>query len=236
MRPPGVRALGTAGGAAGSSEKGTKRRRRGTESTDEAATACEAAPRPSFPPGLPTVERMRLLRAQARASEEEEPPQQRPPDPGHEEEAATILAWLQKVVIGLKLCPWAASALNAGAIRIRIHPDGDLGALTQTVLEEAAELAAMPETSGGRNATVLIGVPRALQSFEDEFLEYAAVVDDLIDELGLRGRVQLASFHPDYTFADSTPEADVENFTNRSPMPVLHLLRECEVRFCLLSR
>lgn len=170
---------------------------------------------------------MRLLRAQARAGdggEEAETPRKQPA--GHE---GVVLAWLKELVIGLKLCPWAAPALNAGAIRIRIHPGGDddLEELTQTVIEEAVTLAGMPEA--GRNATVLIGAPYALGDF-DEFLDYAAVVDDLIDELGMRGKVQLATFHPRFIFEDSTPETEVEDYTNRSPFPLLHLLREVEVR------
>lgn len=172
------------------------------------------------------------------------------------------MAWLRSVVVGLKLCPWAAPALNAGAIRVRIHNNDDLEALTQMVLEEALALAAMPEAGG--NATVLIGAPHALDDFDD-FLQLTGVVEGLIDDLGLRGKVQLASFHPQYKvrktsgheriglhmnvghiqpivcetnifwppeptqFADSTPETDVENHTNRSPMPILHLLREIEV-------
>lgn len=168
---------------------------------EAAAAAAAEAPKPSFPARLPTVERMRLLRAQARASEGEDEGGEGGASAcpahgsGHE---AVVFAWLRELVIGLKLCPWAAPALNAGAIRVRIHPDDDLEALTQAVLEEAVALAGMPEAAGAKNATVLIGTPRALADF-GEFLDFAGVVDDLIDELGLRGKVQLASFHPDYT-------------------------------------
>lgn len=209
---------------AGSSGKMSKRRPREPESA-----AAADKPQPSFPPALPTVERMRVLRAQARAEQDDgegAPAGSEQPSRQHE---AVVLAWLKELVIGLKLCPWAAPALNAGAIRIRIHggDDEDLEALTKLLLEEAMALAGMPE-AGGRNATVLIGVPNALSDF-DAFLEYAAVIDDLIDELGLRGKVQLASFHPNYRFADSTPETEEEDYTNRAPIPLLHLLREVEL-------
>lgn len=223
--------------------KQLNRRPRGPESADGAAAPAAAdEPRPYFPPALPTVERMRLLRAQARAADgDEEEDEEGATTPvagaaaGASEESrrheAVVLAWLRELVIGLKLCPWAAPALNAGAVRVRIYlgDDNDLEALTQLVLEEATSLAGMPEAAGAGNATVLVGVPHALADFE-AYLDYAAVVDDLIDELGLRGKVQLASFHPAYRFADSTPETEVEDFTNRSPLPLLHLLREVEVR------
>jgi hypothetical protein len=212
VRLPGARGLGATTGAAGAppeSKKVKQRRPRGPESADVGAAA-EDEPQPYFPPGLSTVGRMRMLRAQARASEgeglgdeqQQQPqPQLQPQPSGHE---AVVMAWLRDLVIGLKLCPWAAPALNAGAIRVRIHPDDDLEALTQTMLEEAAALAAMPKV-GGTNATTLIGVPNALADF-DAFLDYAAVVDGLIDECGLRGKVQLASFHPDYMVSHSVTQ------------------------------
>lgn len=215
------RAFGVDAGSSGKKSKGRPREPESAAAADE--------PQPSFPPALPTVERMRVLRAQARAEQDDgegAPAGSEQPSRQHE---AVVLAWLKELVIGLKLCPWAAPALNAGAIRIRIHggDNEDLEALTKLLLEEAMALAGMPE-AGGRNATVLIGVPNALSDF-DAFLEYAAVIDDLIDELGLRGKVQLASFHPNYQFADSTPETEEEDYTNRAPIPLLHLLREVEV-------
>jgi len=194
--------------------------------------------RPVFPEALSSVDRMKSLRAQARLLEDgmederphmltSEPPATPPPSTPHH---ATILKWLQEVVIGYKLCPWAAPALNSNAIKIMVHPeDANLEVLVETAVKEASLLASMPDGAEGRNLTTLIGVPgAALADFQD-FLDVAGAVDDCLGELDLRGKVQLASFHPDYRFADSTPGADVENFTNRSPMPILHLLREVEV-------
>jgi len=72
--------------------------------------------------------------------------------------------------------------------------------------------------------TTLLIHPQVLQDFDDynQFLETA---DDLLDAMGFDGMYQLASFHPNYQFAETAP-ADVENYTNRSPYPLLHLLRE----------
>jgi hypothetical protein len=72
--------------------------------------------------------------------------------------------------------------------------------------------------------TTLLIHPRVLHDFLD-YNDFLAAGEDLIDRLGQRGVVQLASFHPDYQFAETDPEA-VENYTNRSPFPMLHLLRE----------
>lgn len=193
--------------------------------------------RPVFPEALSTVDRMKLLRAQAlledgddtESNARRDAPSSEPLPPSTHHHA-TILKWLQDLVIGYKLCPWAAPALNANAIKIIVHPeDANLEVLVETAMQEASLLATMPEGPEGRNLTTLIGVPgTALADFQD-FLDVAGAVDECLDELDLRGKVQLASFHPDYRFADSTPGTDVENFTNRSPMPILHLLREVEV-------
>ncbi len=185
---------------------------------------------PLFPQALSTVERMKVLRAQAQQEEEEGAPAAAAA-PGGIDEArhrATVLSWLQTMVIGYKLCPWAAPALNADAIKVVVHPEGqDLDGLVATVLQEAAVLSSLPEGPEGRNLTTLIAVPGPLLADFQDFLDLAATVDDCLDEVDLRGLVQLASFHPQYKFADSTN--DVENYTNRSPLPLLHLLREMEI-------
>lgn len=197
--------------------------------------------RPVFPEAPSSVERMKSLRAQARLEDGmedsmEDESDARPDAPTSEPlplstpHHATILKWLQDLVIGYKLCPWAAPALNADAIKIMVHPDdANLEVLVETAIKEASLLASMPDGPEERNLTTLIGVPGSLLSDFQDFLDAAGAVDDCLDELDLRGKVQLASFHPDYRFADSTPGADAENFTNRSPMPILHLLREVEV-------
>lgn len=201
-------------------------------------------PRPIFPEALSTVDRMKKLRAQARLDEGmedddggesdacadapiSEPSVELPISASHH---ATIVKWLQDLVIGFKLCPWAGPALNANAIRIVVHPEeSSLEVLFETAMKEASLLATMPDGPEEQNLTTLIGVPGSTLADFQDFLDVAGTVDDFLDELQLRGKVQLASFHPDYRFADSRPGADVENFTNRSPIPILHLLREVEV-------
>ena len=142
--------------------------------------------------------------------------------------SATVIAatrrWIESVVIGLNLCPFARRPFQADAIRYVATDAADADRLLRELADELRLLASSPSASV--ETTVLIH-PRVLADFLDynDFLDRA---DGLIDELGMRGAIQIASFHPDYRFADADPDA-VENYTNRSPYPMLHLLREASV-------
>lgn len=132
--------------------------------------------------------------------------------------------WLQRAVIGLNLCPFAKAVHVRGQVRF-VPSEADT---PEALLEElGAELLHLRDTPAEVTDTTLIVHPRVLGDFLDynDFLEQA---DALVAELGLEGVLQVASFHPDYQFA-GTEAADVENFTNRSPYPTLHLLREDSV-------
>ncbi|TFJ80718.1 hypothetical protein NSK_007895 [Nannochloropsis salina CCMP1776] len=191
-----------------------------------------------FPDALSTIERMQLLRARAQLEDGDLPVSKAeqhaisdPPSFVHPSEvhSRTILNWVQSMVIDFKLCPWASPALKANAIKIVVAPvSSNLHGLLENVVEEASLLASMSERPEEQNLTTLIGVPGPLLSDFQDFLDLVAVVDECLDELDLRGKVQVASFHPDFAFEDSAGD-DVENFTNRSPLPILHLLREVEV-------
>ena len=137
--------------------------------------------------------------------------------------AATRL-WLERAVIGLNLCPFA-KAVHAKAQVRWVLAEAD----TPEALLEAlgAELLLLRDASPEDIDTTLIVHPRVLGDFLDynDFLEEA---DALVAELGLEGVLQVASFHPHYRFAGSHPD-DIENFTNRSPYPTLHLLREASI-------
>src|SRR5690606_5870441 len=132
--------------------------------------------------------------------------------------------WLQRAVIGLNLCPFAKAVQVKDQIRYVLSeattPDG--------LLEElAAELAWLNDTDPAVVDTTLLIHPRVLTDFYDynDFLDQA---DAAVDALGLEGEIQVASFHPDYQFA-GTAFDDAGNCTNRSPYPMLHLLREASV-------
>jgi hypothetical protein len=132
--------------------------------------------------------------------------------------------WISSVVIGLNLCPFAQRVFVADTIGY-VVTDADN---TQALLADLArELEALATAPIARVETTLLIHPHTLKNFCDYnvFLDRG---DRLIGELGLRGTIQLASFHPDYQFADTEPD-DVENYTNRSPYPMLHLLREASI-------
>lgn len=129
--------------------------------------------------------------------------------------------WLEHVVIGLNLCPFANSVFRKNQIDYRISHASDTDQLTQDLLLAAESLVNMPAE---RVDTVLLIHPWVLTDFL-EYNEFLGVADAMLDASGLSGVLQIASFHPDYLFADAEPD-DITHCTNRSPYPMLHLLRE----------
>ncbi|MFT5288243.1 MAG: hypothetical protein ACI8QC_003601 [Planctomycetota bacterium] len=132
--------------------------------------------------------------------------------------------WLDEVVIGLNLCPFAAKPRIADSIKIQLLPLCDVATALQHVQRLLTELEdANPE----QHETTLIVLPHMLQAFDD-FLDFLDLANALVDELGWRGTYQLASFHPDYCFAGNLPD-DPGNLTNRAPHPIVHLIREASM-------
>ncbi len=125
------------------------------------------------------------------------------------------------MVIGLDLCPFARRVFEADRIRYVVTPAGEEAALLEDLAREVEALASCPPSAV---ETTLLIHPHVLGDFlaYNDFLDAA---DRLIDDLGRRGTLQIASFHPDYRFAGTAADA-AENYTNRSPYPMLHLLRE----------
>jgi hypothetical protein len=132
---------------------------------------------------------------------------------------AAVRHWVESVVVGLNLCPFAGRELLQERIRFSVTPAATEAELLASLQGELELL----DTDPAIETTLLIH-PRVLQDFADynQFLETA---DDLLRATGVEGIYQLASFHPHYQFAE-TAAADVDNYTNRSPYPMLHLLRE----------
>jgi len=132
--------------------------------------------------------------------------------------------WLERAVIGLNLCPFAKAVVNKGQVHMVLSEARDEAAL---LAELGEELVRLRDTPAAEVDTTLIVHPHVLSDFLDynDFLETA---DALVEELDLDGVLQVASFHPQYRFAGSEPD-DIANFTNRSPWPTLHLLREDSV-------
>lgn len=134
----------------------------------------------------------------------------------------SVGCWVQTCVVGLELCPWASAAVENRGMRVVIS-DGDADAVLACVRDELALLAALTDVE---RATTLIASTSAFEHFDD-FLAGAEQIEELIEGSAL-GAVQLATFHPDYRFA-GTKKEDASNYTNRSPLPIYHLLREREV-------
>jgi hypothetical protein len=132
--------------------------------------------------------------------------------------------WLERAVIGLNLCPFAKAVHARGQIRWVLSDASTPDALLETLGEELLFLRDAPADAVD---TTLIVHPQVLADFLD-YNDFLGTADALVESLGLDGVLQVASFHPDYQFAGSAPD-DVENFTNRSPFPTLHLLREDSV-------
>lgn len=137
---------------------------------------------------------------------------------------ALTKVWLDKAVIGLNLCPFAKSVQVKNQIRFAVSDATDAETL---LLDLACELQLLASTDPEQIDTTLLIHPTALTDFLD-FNDFLDLADAVIDELDLGGVLQIASLHPDYQFA-GTAQDDIENHTNRSPFPTLHLLRESSI-------
>ena len=129
--------------------------------------------------------------------------------------------WLERAVIGLNLCPFAKAVHARRQIRYVVSAAGSEEALLADLMHELQLLAA---ADPGDIETTLLIHPRVLTDFLD-YNDFLDLADAAVEELGLDGFLQVASFHPDYQFADSEPD-DIANYSNRAPFPTLHLLRE----------
>ena len=129
--------------------------------------------------------------------------------------------WLEKAVIGLNLCPFAKGVHVKGQIHYAVSDASDAEGVAEALHRELEGLA---EANADKRDTTLLILPHALQDFLD-FNDFLEIADAMIEELDLGGILQVASFHPQFQI-DGTDVDDVTNCTNRSPYPILHLLRE----------
>jgi hypothetical protein len=137
---------------------------------------------------------------------------------------ASVRHWLETLVIGLNLCPFAAAPYRAGRVRYTVCAETEPEGIYQAFLQELDTFLQLPVAQAETGLFILSG---GLQDF-DAYLDMLATLEDALLEAGLEGVVQLASFHPDYVFADSTPD-DPANYSNRAPYPLFHLIREQEL-------
>jgi hypothetical protein len=131
---------------------------------------------------------------------------------------------LERAVIGLNLCPFAAAVYRGGRVRFRVSDQKFASGLLQ---ELCSELLFLNGADPQECETTLLIHPDVLRDFVD-YNEFLGVCDAAIADAGLEGELQVAGFHPEFQFAGTQP-ADIENYTNRSPYPMLHLLREASI-------
>ncbi|MBT3813281.1 MAG: DUF1415 domain-containing protein [Gammaproteobacteria bacterium] len=134
--------------------------------------------------------------------------------------------WLENVVIGLNFCPFAKPVFEQDKIHYQVSDAQSLECCLEDLMAETEWLDKHSEIE-----TSLLIFESSLQDF-DNFLDVLDIADDLMIEQGYEGIYQLASFHPDYCFADSEVD-DPANYTNRAPYPIFHLLREQSIESAL---
>jgi uncharacterized protein len=132
--------------------------------------------------------------------------------------------WIETFVLGLNLCPFARHPYKYDKIRYVIFEGDDVKVLSDLI---TTEMALLDDTTPAILETTVIIALNGFADFED-YLSTLFDADALLEELDYEGVYQLASFHPDYKFEGSESE-DVTNYTNRSPYPMFHLLREDSV-------
>ncbi len=144
--------------------------------------------------------------------------------PTNEEVIAATQLWLERAVIGLNLCPFAKAVHVKKQIRYVVSSATHPEELLEELMHEFEVLA---EATSEKIDTTLLIHPYVLTDFLD-YNDFLGVVDEALEDMELDGILQVASLHPQYQFADTQPD-DIENYTNRSPYPTLHLLREASI-------
>ncbi len=148
--------------------------------------------------------------------------------------AADIIAhtrhWLEQLVVARNLCPFAQRPLQSERVRFSVTDSARPEFLLEDLLHELYELRAQPVAA---LETTLLIHPGVLENFYD-YNDFLEIADALLVQEGFEGEFLIASFHPDYQFADTQPE-DAANYTNRSPWPMLHILREASLEAAIAA-
>jgi len=127
--------------------------------------------------------------------------------------------WLEEVIIGLNFCPFAKKEFVNNTIDYYVCPQARLEKALEEVIERCRYLTEHPEVE-----TSLVIFSLGFRKFE-QYLDLVDYANELLIDSGFEGIIQIASFHPDYCFDGESPD-DASNFTNRSPLPTIHLIRE----------
>ncbi|MEE9328176.1 MAG: DUF1415 domain-containing protein [Cocleimonas sp.] len=127
--------------------------------------------------------------------------------------------WLSTFVIAHNICPFAKKPYIDNSIQYHVFESSSLEKQLESLIHCCEELDTNPEVE-----TSLVIYPSGLDDFDD-YLDFLALANSLLSKQGYEGIYQLASFHPNYCFAELSSK-DASHYTNRSPYPVLHLIRE----------
>lgn len=136
--------------------------------------------------------------------------------------------WVLELIVGLNFCPFAKSVVVNDSVRYQLVNDRDIATCLMALSDEMNRLMA-DETI----ETTLMIFPVGFESFES-YLDLLDIANELLIDEGHEGTFQLASFHPDYCF-DGQPYDDAANYTNRSPYPILHIIREASLEKALVG-
>ncbi|MDH5433767.1 MAG: DUF1415 domain-containing protein [Gammaproteobacteria bacterium] len=141
---------------------------------------------------------------------------------------ASVKYWLQQSVIGKNLCPFAKKEFNQNTIHYEVTNSPQVEMHFHHLIDELHRLDNEPKTS-----TSILIIPKGLEKFED-YLDFLELANILLIEENYQGVYQLASFHPDYCF-DQVEVNDPANYTNRSPFPLVHILREDQMETAIAN-
>lgn len=147
-----------------------------------------------------------------------------------EQAIAATEQWIREVVVGLNLCPFAAPVVESGKIFYAVSEAFDEESIYRDMLMALDEFQQCDEAS---KSTGFFVISQGLKTF-NEFNEFMTLVDQAIIRSGLDGVIQMVGFHPEMVFAE-TEEADPANYTNRSPYPMLHMIREDDLEAAVAS-
>ncbi|MCF1428103.1 MAG: DUF1415 domain-containing protein [Shewanella sp.] len=136
--------------------------------------------------------------------------------------------WVRRLIVKYNICPFARPDLEAGNMRYCVTQSRELESVLMGLIAECLFMDKHPQLN-----TSLFIVPEGFERFDD-YLELLDIANALLKAQGYDGVYQLASFHPDYCF-DGQDEADAANYTNRAPLPVLHIIRESALSEALLG-
>jgi len=130
--------------------------------------------------------------------------------------------WVSNVIVKYNICPFARREVERGSIRYAVIEEMNKESLLQALLDECHYLDTHSETE-----TTLFIMPVGLEGFYD-FLDFVELANELLELEEYEGVYQLANFHPDYCFAGEK-QSEPSNYTNRSPYPTLHIIREASM-------